>query len=79
MSDATNQTAEVPSSAEEVAEVLAEFEQYRQRLVDDTIAAAKKAKMPKSEVMAKLEPELAKIDGMIETLKQQYASLTAEA
>ena len=79
MSDETSSTPETPNSPEEVAAVLAEFEQYRQRLLDDTIAAAKKAKMPKSEVMAKLEPELAKIDGMIENLKQQYASLTAEA
>jgi hypothetical protein len=76
---ATPDTSQAPNSLEEVTEVLAEFERYRQRLVDDTVAVAKKAKMPKSVVMAQLQPELDKIDGLIANLKQQQASLGAEA
>ncbi len=79
MADDSNQAAETPTTAEEIAELLVEFEQYRQRLVDDTVAVAKKAKMPKAKVMAQLEPELAKIDAMVESLKQRQASLAADA
>lgn len=79
MTEDSNQSVDTPTTAEEIAVLLEEFGQYRARLLDDTVTAAKKAKMPKSEVMAKLEPELAKIDSMIDNLKQQYASLTAEA
>ncbi|MEL6136986.1 MAG: hypothetical protein AAFQ61_03300 [Cyanobacteria bacterium J06626_23] len=64
------------NQAEEIAEVIAEFEQYRERLVKDTMEAAKKAKMPKKDTMAKLEPELAKIDAALESLRSQQAELT---
>ncbi|MEL6250055.1 MAG: hypothetical protein AAFR15_18835, partial [Cyanobacteria bacterium J06627_15] len=55
---------------------IAEFEQDRERLVKDTMEAAKKAKMPKKDTMAKLEPELAKIDAALESLRSQQAELT---
>ncbi len=51
--------------------MIAEFEQYRERLLNDTMEAGKKAKLSKSAVMAQLEPELAKIDGVINQLRQQ--------
>jgi hypothetical protein len=35
------------STPEDVQEVIAELEQYRQRLIDDTLEMAKKVKMPK--------------------------------
>ncbi len=77
MSETPQNAPETPNSPEEIAEVLEEFEKYRQRLVNDTITAAKKAKMPKSVVMAQLEPELQKIDGMIENLRKQQAELNS--
>ncbi|WP_339384323.1 hypothetical protein [Microcoleus sp. LEGE 07076] len=43
------------STPEEVQEVIAELEQYRQRLMDDTLEMAKKVKMPKQAVMKQLE------------------------
>ena len=79
MAEDANQSVQTPDTAEEIAELLVEFEQYRQRLVDDTVAVAKKAKMSKSTVMEQLEPELAKIDAMIEGLKQRQANLASEA
>lgn len=69
---ATEQT-----KAQELAEVIQEFKQYRERLLNETLETAKKAKLMKSAVMAQLEPELAKIDATIETLQNQQAALTA--
>jgi len=63
-------------SSEELTEVIAEFEQYRERLVNEMTTAAKKAKISKSKVMANLEPELAKIDATLENLRAQKAALT---
>lgn len=64
------------TNAEELAEVIAEFEQYRERLVNETMTAAQKAKLPQKAAMAKIEPELAKIDAGLETLRAQLAALT---
>ncbi|AFZ33859.1 hypothetical protein Sta7437_0242 [Stanieria cyanosphaera PCC 7437] len=63
-------------TAEEIAEVIAEFEQYRERLVNETLATAQKAKMSKNKVMTQLEPQLADIDAKLEFLRQQQATLT---
>ncbi|NEP20317.1 MAG: hypothetical protein F6J97_26130 [Leptolyngbya sp. SIO4C1] len=68
---------QVQPTLEEVNELLQEYEQYRERLVKDTVDAAKRAKMPKQETMAKLEPQLVKIDAAIEQLKAQKADLLA--
>jgi len=62
--------------AEELVEVIAEFERYRERLVNETIAAAQKAKLPQKAAMAKIEPELAKIDAGLESLRTQLAAIT---
>lgn len=64
------------TNVEEVAEVIAEFEKYRERLVNETMTAAQKAKLPQKAAMAKIEPELAKIDAGLETLRAQLAALT---
>lgn len=64
------------TNVEEVAEVIAEFEKYRERLVNETMTAAQKAKLPQKAAMAKIEPELAKIDSGLETLRAQLAALT---
>ena len=64
------------TNVEEVAEVIAEFEKYRERLVNETMAAAQKAKLPQKAAMAKIEPELAKIDAGLDALRAQLADLT---
>ena len=64
------------TNVEEVAEVIAEFEKYRERLVNETMTAAQKAKLPPKAAMAKIEPELAKIDAGLENLRAQLAALT---
>ncbi len=65
-----------PVTPEELAEVIQEFEQYRQRLISDMTNAAQKAKLSKSKMMTKLEPELAQIDTTLERLRAQYAMMT---
>jgi len=62
--------------AEELVEVIAEFERYRERLVSETIAAAQKAKLPQKPALAKIEPELAKIEAGLESLRTQLAAIT---
>ena len=67
-----------PVTAEDLTEVIEEFEQYRERLLSETMATAKRAKLPKKTAMAQIEPELAKIDATLLSLRQQQASLTAK-
>ncbi len=62
-------------TAQELAEVIQEFEQYRDRLVNETMTAAKKAKLSKKMAMSKLEPQLAVIDSKLEQLRNQQATL----
>ncbi|MEH1942682.1 MAG: hypothetical protein V7L01_21035 [Nostoc sp.] len=63
-------------TAQDVAEVIAELEQYRERLVQETTETAKRAKLMRVNVMAKLEPELAKIDSALQELRAQQAALS---
>ncbi len=58
---------------EAIAEVIAELEAYRQRIIDDTLAMAQKIKMSKKSVTETLEqhPEIAKIDAMLASLREQ--------
>jgi hypothetical protein len=65
------------NTAQEVAEVIREFEQYRERLMTEAIAAAQKAKLPQKTAMAKIEPELQQIDASLENLRTQLAALLA--
>ena len=69
--------ADTPVTAADLAELIVEFEQYRERLVSDTTEAAKKAKLSKKATMAKLEPQLADIDAKLERLREQHANLSA--
>lgn len=67
--------ANVATTAEELAEVIEEFEQYRERLVKETLETAQKAKLSKTKAMSRLEPELAKIDTILQQLREQQATL----
>ncbi|MBG1244570.1 hypothetical protein [Nostoc sp. NZL] len=64
-------------TAQDVAEVIEELEQYRERLVQETTETAKRAKLMRVNVVAKLEPELAKIDSALQELRNQQAALSA--
>jgi hypothetical protein len=72
-----NSPPQSDNTAEEVAEVIQQFEQYRERLVTETIAAAQKAKFPQKSAMNRIEPELQQIDTSLENLRTQLAALTA--
>jgi hypothetical protein len=61
--------------AQELAETIAEFEKYRERFCSETLEAGQKAKLMKSQVMAKMAPELAEIDSKLDALRQQQANL----
>ena len=63
------------TTAQELAEVIEEFEQYRERLVNETMTTAQKAKLPQKAALAKIEPELAKIDAALENLRAQQVAL----
>ena len=78
MTSSTDTTAP-QASIEEITELINEFEKYRERLTSETLDAAKKAKMSKKETMARLEPELAKIDAALTQLRTQLATLTGES
>lgn len=65
----------IEPTAQELADVIAEFEQYREQLVSETLQTAQRAKMSKATVMARLEPELAKIDAALESLREQQAMI----
>jgi capsule polysaccharide export protein KpsE/RkpR len=66
-----------PVGLTDLAEAITELEHYRERLVNDTLDTAKRAKMMKAPVMAQLEPELANIDAMLDDLRRQQAALSA--
>ncbi len=70
----TNEVQPAPT-AQEIAELIAEFEEYRERLVSETMETAQKAKLMKKTVMSQLEPELTKIDAALEALREQQAGL----
>lgn len=70
----TAETPDAPQANEAtVAELIAELEQYRQRLIEDTMAMAQKLKLPKKSALAKLDanPEIARIDTMLAELRGQ--------
>ncbi|NEP01790.1 MAG: acetyltransferase [Symploca sp. SIO2E9] len=77
MSD--NQEATV--SLQQVEEVIAGLEQYRERIINDSLEMAKKVKLPKKQVMAKLEqhPEIAKIDQALKNVRSQQAAMASSS
>jgi uncharacterized protein involved in exopolysaccharide biosynthesis len=68
MTEAVDSTVTV----EDLAEVITEFEKYRDRLVNETVETAKKAKISKQTVMTQLQPQLEQIDSKLEVLRAQY-------
>lgn len=59
------------ATSQELAEMISELEQFRERIVNDTLSTAQRAKIMKSQALATLEPNLAKIDATLQTLRQQ--------
>ncbi|WP_055074020.1 hypothetical protein [Pseudanabaena sp. 'Roaring Creek'] len=59
------------ATPEQLTEMIADLECYRERIVSETLAMAQKAKIMKSQALANLEPNLAKIDATLESLRQQ--------
>jgi rubrerythrin len=64
-------------TAAELAEIITELQKYRDRLVHDTTEAIQKARLPKAKAMAQMEPELIKIDAMMQELHQRHVALLA--
>jgi hypothetical protein len=61
------------ATPQELAEMISELEQFRERIVNDTLATAQRAKIMKTQALATLEPNLAKIDATLQTLRQQQS------
>jgi cytochrome c553 len=76
MTETSEATPIDQATPEELAETIAEFEQYRERLLNETLATAQRAKVMKANAMAQIEPELAKIDAIISQLRQRHGDLT---
>ena len=74
-SDPTTTTAEI--SAIELEEIITELQKYRDRLVHDTTEAIHKARLPKAKALAQMEPELMKIDAMMQEVRDRHAALLA--
>jgi hypothetical protein len=77
MTTDTETTTNAPVTAQDLTQVIAELQEYRERLLKETLETAQKAKMQKKVVMAQLEPELAQIDAILENLRQQEAMLVS--
>ncbi|MBD2199767.1 hypothetical protein H6G08_29455 [Calothrix anomala FACHB-343] len=77
MSDTTELTANAQTDSEELTLAIAELEQYRERLVNDTLSMAQKAKVMKAQALASLQPQLTQIDATLESLRQQQSALTS--
>ncbi len=75
MFDIPELTAIAQASPQELTEIIAELEQYRERIVNDTLAMAQRAKIMKSQALANLEPNLAKIDATLQILRQQQSKV----
>jgi phage gp36-like protein len=78
MVELTQQNSIDQATPEDLALAIADLEQYRERLVHDTMDMAKRAKVMKTQAQANLEPALARIDAMLDELRQRQASLAEE-
>ena len=71
-------TTDLPQvTATELEEIVTELQKYRDRLVHDTTEAIHKARLPKAKAIAQMEPEIARIDAMIQELHDRHAALLA--
>lgn len=75
MSEISELTSLDRASLQELTETIAELEQYRERLENDTLLMAQRAKISKSQALASLKPQLDRIDAQLEALRQQCATL----
>ncbi|WP_373544305.1 hypothetical protein [Chamaesiphon sp.] len=64
-------------TAIELEEIVTELQKYRDRLVHDTTEAIHKARLPKAKAISQMEPEIARIDAMIQELQDRHAALLA--
>ena len=73
-------TATPKTQEQEIEEVIRGLEQYKERIVNETLEHAKKVKIPKAKVMAKLEehPELSKINGALNQLRSAMQNQTEQ-
>ena len=76
MTELTQSNPIEQATPEELAAAIAELQEYRDRLVEETMTAAKKAKVMKTQAQGSLEPALAKIDAMLSELRERQAALT---
>ncbi|MDZ7957903.1 MAG: hypothetical protein RMY34_08345 [Aulosira sp. DedQUE10] len=77
MADSPELTSSTQTNPEELTEAIAELEEYRERLVNDTLSMAQRAKIMKAQALASLEPQLTQIDATLESLRQQQSALTS--
>jgi hypothetical protein len=63
-------------SPEDLAEGITELEQYRERLVSDMATMAQRAKVTKAVATSQLEPELTKIDAMLQALRDRQSAIS---
>jgi hypothetical protein len=75
MADTSELTATEECTSQELTELIAELEQYRERLINDTMTMAQRAKIVKSKVTALLEPDLNKIDAALQELRERQAGM----
>lgn len=70
MSEVVNQ----PVSKEEIDQMIVEFEQYRERLINDIVQMGKKIKLSKKAVDKNIteHSEIARVDAILEKLRSQY-------
>lgn len=75
--DASTHPEAIAEIAPEIAIMIAELEQYRERLINDTLMMAKRAKIFKSTALAQLDqhPEILKIDALLKNLRAQQAEI----
>jgi hypothetical protein len=76
MTDIPELTGLEKVSPEELAELIAQLEQYRERLVNDMTTMAQKAKVTKAVATSQIEPELAKIDRMLEVMRDRQSAIS---
>ena len=75
MAELTQSTSIEQATLEELNAMIVELEQYRERLVSDTLEMAKRAKVMKAQAQTNLEPALERIDAMLEELRKRQATI----
>ncbi|AFZ20418.1 hypothetical protein [Allocoleopsis franciscana] len=76
MADIPELTSLDQATPQELTEIIAELEKYRERLVNDTLSMAQRAKIMKAQALAHLEPNLAQIDSTLQALRERQVAKT---